>query len=37
MAMTDTAPERSRAHITDEIAISIENMNKWYGTLPRAA
>ena len=32
MAMTDTAPERSRAHITDEIAISIENMNKWYGS-----
>ena len=36
MAMTDTtvAPTGARtkgAHVSDEVAISIENMNKWYG------
>ena len=30
--MTDTAVNTSQMQISDEVAISIQNMNKWYGT-----
>ncbi len=32
MAMTDDALAHKDAKVSDEVAISIENMNKWYGT-----
>ena len=34
----DTPPiDRARCKVTDEVAIQIVGMNKWYGTVPRAA